>query len=179
MKRAEPWQKAETAGPEKAFVIKKPEIVVSMVKFAKRPIIIVGHEAAETDFGKDNVIDYLVRLSKSSNITIVATAHLVKEFINKGFKPPAWMPLVDIANRLRDPGWKGLDGEGLYDIALFIGFPYYLEWLILSGLKNFSLNLKTISLGRFYQPHASWSFPNTSVKDWKKNLEVIEKKLNG
>jgi len=87
------------------------------------------------------------------------------------------MPAMDIANRLRDPKWKGFDGKGQYDVALFVGLPYYMTWLILSGLKHFSSNLKTISLDRFYQPHASWSFPNISVEEWRKNLDTIENKL--
>jgi acetyl-CoA decarbonylase/synthase complex subunit epsilon len=51
-----------------------------------------------------------------------------------------------------------------YDLALFVGFPYYMEWTILSGLKHFAPNLKTITLDNYYQPHASWSFPNMSRK---------------
>ena len=89
------------------------------------------------------------------------------------------MPAVDIANRLSDSEWKGLDGKGQYDLALFVGLPYYMEWLILSGLKHFSPNLKTISLDLHYQPHASWSFPNLSVEEYEKSLEVIVKELGG
>ncbi|MFQ5822105.1 MAG: carbon monoxide dehydrogenase beta subunit family protein, partial [Candidatus Heimdallarchaeota archaeon] len=39
--KAEPWQKAEIAGPKKALLILKPEVVVAMVKRAKRPILVV------------------------------------------------------------------------------------------------------------------------------------------
>lgn len=150
-----------------------------MVKRARRPILVVGHEAAETEVGKEKLIDYMIRLAKTSNIPVVATAHIVKEFVGRGFQPAAWMPVMDISNRLRDSGWKGLDGQGPYDLALFVGIPYYMEWLILSGLKSFSSGLKTVSLDRFYQPHASWSFPNISLEEWKKSLDTIEKKLKG
>ncbi len=177
MMSAEPWQTAEIPGPKKALVITKPEIVAAMVKRAKRPILIVGHRAAEMKLGKEKFIDYLIRLAKNADIPVVATAHTVKEFIDRGFQPATWMSAVDIANRLQDPEWKGLDGEGPYDLALFTGIPYYMEWVILSGLKHFSSKLKTISLDRFYQPHSSWSFPNMSFEDWRKNLSVIEMKL--
>jgi acetyl-CoA decarbonylase/synthase complex subunit epsilon len=177
MKSAEPWQTAEIPGPKKALVITKPEIVAAMVKRAKRPILIVGHKAAETKLGEETLIEYFIRLAKATNIPVVATAHIVKEFIDRGFQPGAWMPAVDIANRLQDPDWRGLDDKGQYDLALFTGIQYYMEWVILSGLKHFSSKLKTISLDRFYQPHASWSFPNISLKEWKKNLNVIENKL--
>jgi acetyl-CoA decarbonylase/synthase complex subunit epsilon len=103
----------------------------------------------------------------------------VNEFIKRGFGSAVSMPAMDIGDRLTDSTWKGLDGNGSYDLALFMGFPYYMEFVILSGLKHFSPNLKTIALDRFYNPHASWSFPNLSIKDWKDSLQVIVKKLGG
>jgi len=64
-------------------------------------------------------------------------------------------------------------------LAVFMGITYYMEWVLFSALKHFGHNLKTISLDRYYHPHASWSFPNLSVKDWTQNLEVIVVKLGG
>ena len=177
--KAEPWQTAEIAGPKKALLILKPEVVVAMVKRAKRPILIVGHHAAEGYSDDIKMIDYAIRMSKAAGIPVVATAHTVSEFIKRGFESAAFMPVMDIGNRLTDPGWKGLDGKGPYDLALFMGLPYYMEFVILAGLKSFSANLKTISLDRFYNPHATWSFPNLSVKDWNGSFEIIVNKLGG
>jgi acetyl-CoA decarbonylase/synthase complex subunit epsilon len=177
MNRAEPWQKAEIGGTEKALAITKPEVVAAMLKRAKHPIMIIGHEAAETEIRNNRAVDLLIQLAIASKVPVVATAHAVKEFVSRGFQPASWTPIMDIANRLRDPEWKGLDGKGPYDLALFAGFQYYLEWLVLSGLRNSAPELKTISLDRFYQPHASWSFPNISLEDWKKNIDVINSKL--
>jgi len=179
MATAEPWQKAEVPGPTKAMVITKPEVVVAMVKKAKRPILIVGHEAAETEIREQKLLDYAIRISEAGKIPLVATAHIVGEFIKKGFKPAAFMPAIDIGNRLVDPEWKGLDGNGQYDLALFMGLTYYMEWILFSGLKHFNLNLNTISLDRYYHPQASWSFPNLSVNDWAQSLDVIIGKLGG
>jgi len=177
--KAEPWQKAEIAGPKKALLILKPEVVVAMVKKAKRPIIVVGHLAAD-DYSDDiKMIDYAILLSKTAGIPVVATAHMTSEFIKRGFQPATWMSAMDIGNRLKDPEWKGIDGQGPYDLALFMGLPYYMEFVILSALKHFSTNLKTISLDRFYNPHATWSFPNLSVKDWNESFEIIINKLGG
>jgi acetyl-CoA decarbonylase/synthase complex subunit epsilon len=177
--KAEPWQTAEIAGPKKALLILKPEVIVAMVKRAKRPILIVGHQSAE-DYSDDaKMIDYVIRMGKTSGIPVVATAHIVSEFLKRSFQPAAWMSAMDIGNRLQDQEWNGLDGKGPYDLALFMGLPYYMEFVILSGLKHFSTNLKTISLDRFYNPHATWSFPNLSVKDWSENFEVIINKLGG
>jgi len=175
----EPWQKAEIPGPTKALVITKPEVVVAMVKKAKRPILIVGHEAAEVDVGDKKAIDYAIRMAEAGKIPVVATAHMIGEFNKRGFQSSSSMSAVDVANRLEDSEWKGLDGLGQYDLALFMGITYYMEWVILSSLKHFGGNLKTLSLDRYYQPHASWSFPNLSVGDWAQSLELIVNKLRG
>ena len=75
--KAEPWQTAEIAGPKKALLILKPEVVVAMVKKARRPILVVGHQAAE-DYSDDvKMIDYAIRMSKTAGIPVVATAHIV------------------------------------------------------------------------------------------------------
>jgi acetyl-CoA decarbonylase/synthase complex subunit epsilon len=174
--RAEPWQTAEIAGPKKALLILKPEVVTAMVKRAKRPLLVVGHLATEGDSEYAGTIDYAIRMSKAG-IPVVATAHTVSEFVKRGFQPAAWMSAMDIGNRLKDPSWKGLDGKGAYDLVLFIGLPYYMEFVILSGLKHFSASLKTISLDRYYNPNATWSFPNLTVKDWNESFETMLSKM--
>ncbi len=83
--QAESWQTAEVPGPTKALVITKPEVVVAMVKRAKRSVLIVGHEAVDIDVGNEKLIDYIIRFAKTANVPVVATAHIVGEFIQRGF----------------------------------------------------------------------------------------------
>jgi acetyl-CoA decarbonylase/synthase complex subunit epsilon len=174
---AEPWQTAEIPGPKKALVVTKPEVVATMIKKAKHPILVVGHKAVETELEKKKLIDYMIELAKKAEIPVVATAHIISEFHKRKYKPAGFLPAVDIGNRLVDAEWAGIDGKGPHDLALFVGLPYYMEWVILSGLKHFAPNLKTVTLDNVYHPHASWSFPNTSVKDWVENLKVIIEKF--
>jgi acetyl-CoA decarbonylase/synthase complex subunit epsilon len=150
-----------------------------MMKRAKRPILVVSHLAAEEYSKSVKMIDYAIRIGETTGIPIIATASVTNEFLKRDFKPTGWMSAMDIGNRLKDPEWNGLDGKGPYDLALFMGLPYYMEFVILAGLKHFAATLKTISLDRFYNPHASWSFPNLSVKDWNESLETILSKLGG
>jgi acetyl-CoA decarbonylase/synthase complex subunit epsilon len=173
------WQKAEIAGPAKALPILKPEVVAAMIKKAKRPLLVVGHHAAEEYSDQVKVLDYAIRLSQTAGIPIVATAHLTRELVQRGILPEGSMSAMDIGSRLVDPAWQGLDGRGAYDLVLFLGLPYYMAFVILSGLKHFSQGLKTISLDRYYNPHASWSFPNLSVKAWSESFEVVLNKLGG
>jgi acetyl-CoA decarbonylase/synthase complex subunit epsilon len=169
----EPWQSAEVAGPKKASVITKPDVADAIIKRARRPVLIIGHLAAEIDLDDRKMLDYLLELAKKGNIPVIGTAHTGREIRKRGYTRVWILPAVEIGQRLADPEWKGLDGNEQYDLAIFAGLPYYMEWTILSGLKSFAPALKTIALDNTYQPNASWSFANISVKEWHENLKAI------
>jgi acetyl-CoA decarbonylase/synthase complex subunit epsilon len=169
----ESWQTGEIPGPKKASLIVKPDIADAMIRRAKRPILIVGHGILEYEVEGKMLIDCLIELSRKGKIPVVVTASTNKEFLKREFSPAAIMPAVDIANRLTDPSWKGLDGKESYDLAIFVGLPYSMEWTILSGLKNFAPGVKTMTLDCVYQPNASWSFPNSTIKEWAASVRAI------
>jgi anaerobic carbon-monoxide dehydrogenase, CODH/ACS complex subunit epsilon len=169
----ESWQTGEIPGPKKASLIVKPDIADAMIRRAKRPIMIVGHGILEYEVEGKMLIDCLIELSRKGKIPVVVTASTNKEFLKREFSPAAIMPAVDIANRLTDPTWKGLDGKESYDLAIFVGLPYSMEWTILSGLKNFAPGVKTMTLDCVYQPNASWSFPNSTIKEWAASVRAI------
>jgi acetyl-CoA decarbonylase/synthase complex subunit epsilon len=175
----EPWQCAEIAATKKANAITKPEVAVAMIKRAARPILVVGSNATERWMEGKQLIDYLIDFARASKVPVVATAHMVGEFLKRGFEPAGFMSAMDIGNRLVDPSWQGLDGKGHPDLALFVGLPYYMEALILSGLKHFAPDLKTMTLDNLYHPHASWSYPNGSLEEWASNLKVMTSKFEG
>jgi acetyl-CoA decarbonylase/synthase complex subunit epsilon len=151
----EPWQCAEIAATKKANPITKPEVAVAMIKRAARPILVVGSNATERWMEGKQLIEYLIDFAKASKVQVVATAHMV------------------------GPEWQGLDGKGHPDLAIFVGLPYYMEALILSGLKHFAPDLRTMTLDNLYHPHASWSYPNGSLEDWANNLTVMTSKFEG
>jgi len=169
----ESWQRAEIPGPKKALGISKPEVVSAMVKREKRALLVVGSEALNVETKDGNLVDSAIRLGKTRKIQVAATGHLLGEFIKRGFKEAFSIPVFNLGDRLKDPEWEGLDGKGSYGLVLLVGFTYYYEWLLLSGLKHFASHLRTISLHRFYQPNASWSIPNSSSEDWKGYLDKI------
>ena len=175
----EPWQCAEIAATKKANTITKPEVAVAMIKKASRPILIVGSYATERSMEDKLLIEYLIDFANASKVPVVATAHMVGEFLKRGYQPAGFMSAMDIGNRLVDPEWQGLDGKGHPDLVLFVGLPYYMESLILCGLKNFAPDLKTMTLDNLFHPHASWSFPNATLEEWAANLNVMTSKFNG
>ncbi|HEY3273497.1 MAG TPA: CO dehydrogenase/acetyl-CoA synthase complex subunit epsilon [Methanocella sp.] len=169
----EPWQIAEIPGPKKATVIAKPEVVDAMIKRAKRPVLIVGHLSAETTLADRTLIDYLIDLANARGIPIIATGHTNMALVKRGYTQATIMTAVDAGKRLTDPQWAGPDGKGPHDLAMFAGLPYYMEWTILSGLKHFAPQVRTVTLDNVYQPHASFSFANIPAGEWQKNLDAL------
>jgi len=175
----EPWQCAEIAATKKANPINKPEIAAVMIKKASRPLLIVGSYATERYMEGRLLIEYLIDFAHASKVPVVATAHMVGEFLKRGYRPASFMSAMDIGQRIVDPEWKGLDGKGPYDLVIIVGLPFYMEELILSGLMHFAPDQRTMTLDNLYHPHASWSFPNATLEEWAANLKVITSKFEG
>jgi acetyl-CoA decarbonylase/synthase complex subunit epsilon len=155
-------------GPKVASSL-KGEVAGKLIQKAKRPILVVGMNSAKTEVAGRKLIDYAIDLGKTG-VKIVATAHMYKEFSDRGYKVDADMPVMNITDRLRDPDWKGIDGKGSHDLVLFLGVPYYLESQMLSTLKHFAPSLTTIALDAQFQPQAKWSFPNLRDKEFEAEL---------
>ena len=175
----EPWQCAEIAVTKKANPILKPEIAVAMIKRATNPLIIVGSNLIERFMEGRPAIDFIIDLAKASKVSVVATAHMVGEFLKRGYQPASFMNAMEIGQRVADPSWMGLNGQGHPDLVIMVGMPYYMQALILSGLKHFAPTLKTMTLDNMYHAHASWSFPNASLEDWANNLKVMTTQFGG
>lgn len=174
----EPWQIGNVPGPKQANTITDPAIVTAMVGKAKRPLLIVGHEVIGVKIDDTTLTGMLTEAAKKG-AQIIATAHTMREFAVSELKSVSWMGVVEITDRLADQEWMGVDEKGQHDLVLFLGIPYYLESQMLSTLKHFAPQLKTISLDRYYQPNADWSFSNIKEDEWRKHITVITKNLGG
>lgn len=170
----EPYQMAEIPGPKKAMLLPGFKVLFGMIEKAKRPLMIVGHEVAEKYLG-GRAIDYIVELAKRFDLPVVATANLIKEFRDRGYEKAYEMSAMEIGSRLVDERWDGIDGKGCHDLVIFIGIPYYMEWVILSGLKHSAPWLKTVSIDPYYQPHATWSMPNMAEEEWEEAIKLVLK----
>jgi len=50
---------------------------------------------------------------------------------------------------------------------------------MLSGVMNFAPQIVPIALGRYFQPHAKWSFPNMKEKQYHTILDEILELVGG
>jgi acetyl-CoA decarbonylase/synthase complex subunit epsilon len=166
-------QIAEIAGPKKANIFPNAKVASLLINRAKRVLIVVGSEGIKIKTNDGDMIDSVIRIMSNPKVTVVATGHLVGEFRKRGVENAHSMSIFVLGDRLRYPDWEGFDGNGPYDSVVFLGFAYYIEWLVESGLKSFAQGLRTISLDRSYQPNAEWSLGWMPEPDWRETLEVI------
>jgi acetyl-CoA decarbonylase/synthase complex subunit epsilon len=166
-----PWEIGNIFGPKTAMA-PKGEVVGRLIKAAKRPLIVAGAKILEEELNGKSLLSYVVELSKSGGIPVVATAHTLKPLLESSLQPAAAMGMVEITDRLRDRDWS-LDGKGPHDLAIFVGITYQLQSQMLSTLKHFATHLKTVSLDRYYHPNADFSFPNLDEKAWIENLDRV------
>lgn len=179
VEKNEPWETANVPGPRRAELL-TPAIAARMIREAKRPLFIVGSLALETELKGKSLIEYAIEIARESKMPLVAVSHTLKAFLERGYRPDASMPVINIIDRLRDPHWEGLKGEGQHDLVVFLGVLYYLGSQGLSTLKHFAPWLKTITLCRFFHPNAALSFPNMSEEEWGDYLErLIVRLKNG
>jgi acetyl-CoA decarbonylase/synthase complex subunit epsilon len=169
-------QTAEIAGPKKANIFPSADVAANLISRAKRPLLVIGSESTVVKTSDGDLVDTAIRSMKNEKITVVATGHLVGEFRRRGADRVHSMGIFVLGKHLSDPDWKGFDGLGSYDAVVLAGLPYYMEWLLESGLKNFS-DLRTISLERSYQPNAEWSLGWMPEPDWRETIDKIVSRL--
>jgi acetyl-CoA decarbonylase/synthase complex subunit epsilon len=175
--KARTGQTAEIAGPTHANIFPNGDVAASLIAKAKRPLFVVGSHSVKIETNDGDLIDSAIRAMKNPKLSVVATGHLVGEFRKRGVEKANSQSLFVLGKYLSDPEWKGFDGKGPYDAVVFMGFAYYMEWLVESGLKNFAMKLQTISLDRTYQPNAKWSLGWMPEPDWKESIEKIVSRL--
>ncbi|MBN1214607.1 MAG: CO dehydrogenase/acetyl-CoA synthase complex subunit epsilon [Candidatus Lokiarchaeota archaeon] len=171
---ARPYQKANIPGPEMGTTLNDPKIMANILKISKRKIFIIGSESINWDLEDKKVVDYFIEIANKLECHIVATGHAykyLKDKINKNILFD--MSLINITDRLSDKEWKGLDGNGQYQMAIFGGHLVFYSSQTLSRLKNFTNWIKTIELDKYAHPNARFSLPNLSDNDWKEFLEEL------
>jgi acetyl-CoA decarbonylase/synthase complex subunit epsilon len=152
--------------------------MANILKDDKKKIFVIGSESLTWELGGKKVVDYFIEVAKKLNCHIVSTGHSYKYLKDKIPNDKLWdMSLINITGRLGDKDWKGLDGEGQYNMALFGGHLVYYVSQALSRLKNFQNHLRLVELDKYSHPNARFSLPNLSDDDWKDFLEKLIENL--
>nr|MDO8118027.1 CO dehydrogenase/acetyl-CoA synthase complex subunit epsilon [Candidatus Sigynarchaeota archaeon] len=177
---AKPWQKTAQGGPEMGVAVFDPAVVATIIKDAKRPVLVIGAMSLKWQVGNAPYIETLLRLARAAKLPVVATAHSNKYIADKGIKDLKVYvyPLVNLVNRLEDDrAWNGFDGGGKPDLIIYAGITTYYISQMLSSNKNFTEHLQTLVIDNEFQPNARFSLGNVSKAEWEKFLEALISKF--
>lgn len=174
-----PFHRVNTlTGTRTARVVEDPKEIAKQIKRAKRPLLVIGPLLTKITLGEKLLIEYAIEIAKAGSIPICATATTKAKLLEYGVKPESVYDVVEIVNALKDPNWKGVKGEGNHDLVLFFGIRTDLANQGLSTLKHFAPHLSTITLCKFYHPHADYSLPNVRKDEqWKGILDGLIENL--
>ncbi len=172
----EAWLRAETPATPRASIIQRPLVAAKLLRRAKSPVIVVGHEAAEGDGSP--ALGPVVRIARAIGAPVIATGGVSQELGKRGLPAAIAMSAMEAGDRLLDPAWHPAPGRNPPDYAFLLGIPFPIASVIEAGLASFARgHLKVISLDRLYHPHCSLSFPNQSREAWGRNLEAIAEEV--
>ena len=162
-------------GIKSARLIQDAEEYAGFIQKAERPLLILGPLLSEWSFDGKLLIDYALDIAKAADIPICATATVKGKLTELGVKPDSVYDAVEIVNHLKDVEWRGVKKEGNHDLVIFFGIRSDLEEQCLSVLKHFAFNhLKTMTLDKYYFPHADYSLTNfRKDEQWKAFLESL------
>lgn len=167
--RVIPWQPTVIAGPKQALLV-TPETAKLMLQKAKHPLFVVGPYAKN-----EPLMSHVKDIAETWGLPIVTTADAFKSFHENEIKATSY-GIVEITNLLKDPDWKGINGEGQHDLVVFVGCIYYIVSQGLSTLKHFAPHLKTLTICKFFHSNADASFPNMKDEEWVSYLEKMKTK---
>ena len=173
---ARPYQKANIPGPEMGTSVYDPKVMANLLKSPKKKVFVIGSESLNDDWALDGkmLADYYIEIAKKLDCHVIAMGHAYKHLKEKISKDKLWdMSLINITGRLVDKDWKGLDGNGQYEMAIIGGHLVYYVSQTLSRIKNFSNWVRTVELDKYSHPNARFSLPNLSDNDWKEFLEKL------
>ena len=161
-------------GTRTARLVEDPVEYAKQIAKAQRPLLVLGPRLLKITLGERLLIEYALDIAKAKNIPTCATATVKSKMVELGVKPDSVYDTVEIINALKDPEWKGVRKEGNHDLVMFFGFRTDLGEQGLSVLKHFAPHLKTMTLCKFYYPHADFSLPNfRKDEQWKNFLESL------
>lgn len=160
-------------GIKSARLIEDAQEYAELIRKAKRPLLVLGPLLLKSLDGR-LLIEYALDIAKAASIPTCATAQVRAKMMELEAKPDSCYDVVEIINALKDPNWRGVKKEGNHDLVLFFGIRSDLGEQGLSVLKHFAPHLKTMTLCKYYFPHANYSLPNfRKDEQWKAFLASL------
>jgi len=165
-------------GTKSARLVEDPQEYADLLLKARKPLLVLGPLLLKWSLDGRLLIEYALEIAKAGKILICATAQVRAKMVELGVTPDSVYDTVEIVNALKDPNWRGVKNDGNHDLVIFFGIRSDLSEQSLSVLKHFAPHLKTMTLCKYYFPHANYSLPNfRKDEQWKAFLQSLIENL--
>lgn len=166
-------------GIKASRIIEDPVQCADLILKARRPLLVLGAKLTEWSVDGKLALEYALDIARAARIPVCGTAHVKGKMVELGVSPDSAYDAVEIVNALKDPDWRGVKKEGNHDLVIFLGVRSDLEEQCLSVLKHFAYkHLRTMTLDKYYFPHANYSLPNFKKDErWGRFLEELIENL--
>jgi acetyl-CoA decarbonylase/synthase complex subunit epsilon len=172
MAAATPWYPGNDPGHVKALV-SNAERMARIISRARRILLVTGPLVA----GCKPAISVMKAIPSTCLVASPTTRPAISK--EKGIEPVAYMNVLEVMDRVRDPDWRGFDGKGRYNLVILLGMDYYYASQMFSLMKHFGQGVKTMSLDGYYQPNATYSLSNLRGRLWDSEIAKVAELLGG
>ncbi len=162
-----PWQIANVPGHVVAKKLTTDKLIEILKDSAHTLLIVAKLEDYELEIAKS-----FINKIKEKGGTIVFTPIANKTFLEDGIKPDLILGLTEVTSKL-SRGWREVKGKEPFDLLIYFGGYYYQQSQMLSAIKHYATDLKKISLNRYHQPNADYSFANPREERWIKEMQTV------
>lgn len=171
-----PWYLGNDPGHTRAEVADADKMG-KVISRARRILLVTGPRVPNGQDVSNPHLSLIRAIPSTSLVVSPVTRPAMSD--TEGIEPDAFMNVLEVMDRVRDPDWPGFDGKGRYDLIILMGMDYYYASQMLSLMKHFGHGVETMSLEQKYQPNAGYSFSNLTSALWEEEMVKLTQLLGG
>lgn len=152
--------------------VSTPARLAKYLKGKKNVLVMAGYHCDEVEFDDKKLSDYAADLANRLEAPIAAGGNSVVALKAKGAKATKKLALA-VVEMFRYPSWRDPIMKERPDVLVFIGYPREMA----RGLVSAAKGVDTVVLGMAAVDEATLSLPDSSLKQYQRNLEGLVKAL--
>ena len=142
--------------------------MVNSLKKRKNVLLLTGYLCDEMELGSRKLSDFAADIALKLDLPVAATANTVVPLKEKGVRATK-KTLAEMVNLTRFPHWGDPIMAQRPEMMVFIGYPPRILRAVLPVVKD----METVVLGNVSLKEATFSLPDASLLQYRKNLASL------
>ena len=148
-----------------------PEEIAGYLKTCKRIVILAGDLCTKLEVNREPLIEHVVSMAGQLDADLVAGSNPSLYLKDKGVDfRPGWS--AEEVNRLAAP--IGADSDGASLCVVFVGYNARVGAALIGALGDKG----TVFLGSSHVPGSQFSFPTSTLEEWRDGIMRLKDLLN-